>query len=223
MSKNQKMVLLFLSFFCFNICLAQPSSDIKQVALNTQKSLLKLRSKIKSSETKKILSFTELDLATTKFYDMIEEDIRADIIFDTLLINSLKGLQKEIEDLAVNTKSEDFIQRVNFIKSDLTVKTNALPFSISSGINQNILVTVVTKKNDQHYGGYDVKCNAIWDFNLQTSKMPFTNPTNEATKNLAPGMYIIWIEKEGVHISNRIVQIPSKRSVEDTIIFNVTN
>ncbi len=199
---------------------------IKTVELETQKSIRKLISKKDSLNFQDTVfdnNLRKLYVSTRTLFEKINGDPTFTESEDTLFVSSLEQSQKKLDQLIANWPAkDDLIQTVQFLRKDYDIKINASPLGLASKITRTIEVSVITRIDNNDLSGYDVKCNYMWDSDLKTAKIVFNNQTNNAIRNLSPGYYVFWIEKNGILIQKREkIEIGNLKQNKEKIIFNL--
>ncbi|WP_405296809.1 hypothetical protein [Algibacter sp. Ld11] len=212
--------------FLFSAVPLQSQNSIKQLELETQKTIRKVILKNKNlteenSELKSSLGL--LSKTTTELYKKLKHADSLKFETDSLLFQSLENSQKTLENLLTHWESNSKSKIViDLIQKDYFLKTSASPLGINSGLLSVVHVSVFTKNKGRDYDGYDVKCNYIWDYSLENAKFSFNNQTNNASMNLSPGYYTIWIEKKGNIIQKKDkVEIGNLQEEKESIIFHL--
>ncbi len=116
-------------------------------------------------------------------------DIKLDLYF-----HALQGAQKQLKDLHKNS-DEIIVQTVKDVAADLHAKAENCRHS-ADGLGKEINVKVRTKKGTEEIPGYEVWCSpiALFKFKNEHKRFPkISSPT--VLKNMAPGCYVMWLEK----------------------------
>jgi len=221
---NLSLFFLILGMVTSNIGFSQ--NRLQSVELNTQRSIRKLIEKINNFEMKDtnlIDGLSQLSKSSTFLFDKVNNDNNFNQLNDTLFINTLEQSQKSLSQLLTDWRSNKFAKDlIQAIKIDYDIKIASSPLGALSQVNKIIEVSVITKSGNNYVNGYDVKCNYMWDSDLVVGKIIFNNQTNNAIRNLAPGYYVIWIEKNGIEIQRKNkVEIGNSMQLKETIIFNL--
>lgn len=199
---------------------------LENVELNTQRTIRKLISKIYSLDNKDTIIVNNVNLlskSATILFDKIRNDENLGQPNDTLFINSLELSQQVLNQLLVDWRSnEKAANTMKAIKIDYDIKTASSPLAASSKVLTNVEVSVVTKSKNQDVSGYDVLYTYMWDSEAKEEKNFFNNQTNNAIKNLSPGYYVFWIEKNGILIQMKSkVEVGNLMEPKETLIFNL--
>lgn len=222
--KYFSLTFMFAMLFISNNLHSQKS--LKEIELDTQRTIRKLIPKINKFVEKDSLVMIDingLSVSATSLFEKINSDENFNQQTDTLFIQSLEQSQKMLEELRSDFQSYEFATKtIEDIKKDYDIKLESSPLGINSRIKSTIRVSVLTKRNDLAVPGYDVRCNYMWDSDLKVGKHVFNNQTNNAVRNLSPGYYIFWIEKDGIVIQKKErVEIGNMMESSETIIFNL--
>lgn len=199
---------------------------LENLELNTQRSIRKLISKIYSLDNKDTIIVNNVNLlskSATILFNKIRNDENLGQPNDTLFINSLELSQQALNQLLVDWRSnEKASNTMKAVKIDYDIKTASSPLAASSKVITNVEVSVYTKSKNQDVGGYDVLYTYMWDSEMREKKGIFNNQTNNAVKNLSPGYYVFWIERNGIPIQMKTkVEIGNLMTPKDTLIFNL--
>lgn len=216
------VLFLFSSLFAGKIhCQAK----IEKVELNTFKTLNKLSTKINGLGNKGALvnSFNELSNSAKELFDKIHNDTNINESDDNLFIDSIEDSQKALSQLLTNWESNDDADSlIVAVKNDFNNKIKASPLAAMSEVLTSIEVTVVTKSASGNISGYDVFYTYMWDFKNKQKKNGFTNKTNDAVRNLSPGYYVFWIEKDGKIVQTKPkVDLGNLMNPKETLIFDL--
>ena len=117
-------------------------------------------------------------------------DVRLDQYF-----RALQGAHRQLEKLEKNN-DEAILQTVKEVAADLHAKAENCRYS-ADGLGKEINVKVRTKKGTEEVAGYEVWCSpiALVKFKDEHKRFPkISSPT--LLKNMAPGCYVMWLEKE---------------------------
>lgn len=197
---------------------------LQKVQLETQKTIRKLTNKVTTDGIKDTIvtnNLNRLSANATTLFNKINSNPASGK--DTGFVYALEQSHVALAELLGDWGSNDYAaNRMQDVSIDYYIKTKAAPLAASSNITTNIKVIVITKLNDSEVGGYDVKCNYMWDSELKKAKIIFNNQTNNAVKYMAPGYYVFWIEKDGVIIKKKSkVEIGNLSEPEELILFNL--
>ncbi|MBD0824459.1 hypothetical protein [Aestuariibaculum marinum] len=216
-------VSITLFIMAFNLSGGQ--NNIKEIELKIQRSIRQLAKQADKKENDSVLiadNLMNLSQTTSQLFSAIYKD-NLDEKNDSLFFLSLESSQKSLEKLVAIGENNSYINSViDAIQSDYLTKIKASALGADSTIKTEVRVLVYTRKGDKEIGGYEVKCNYLWDFKNPNPKFIFNNPTNNAERNLAPGYYFMWIEKDGKLIQKKDkLEIGNLHSQEESIIFNL--
>lgn len=210
------LLLVFLSYHSFG------QSRFKAAELKMQETLGELiqKTNTKSGGNEELKEdVRKLFETTQELYNAINEDTTDITTSDTAYIVSLEQSQKALEEILKTDFTIEEIQKlINQIQKDYDAKVKASALAINSSVRRKVKVKVVTKKNNQIVHGYYVRGNQLWDYDLEKPKIIFNNPTNDAVKELPPGMYILWVEKDGKKVQSAEFEIGNSSSNEQTLI-----
>ncbi|OAN61660.1 hypothetical protein A8B79_04330 [Balneola sp. EhC07] len=199
-------------------------TSFESVELEAKRAIRQLILKVNTIENNSELKdeLLLLSSATNNLFEKIDSDDTISESEDEF-INSLVQAKNTLANLPESWRSNNHaILTMQFIRKDFAIKATSSPLSNGSMIRTKVRVSVMTKKNGALVPGYDAKCNYMWDANLLSAKIVFTNQTNDAVKNLAPGYYIFWIEKDGEIVQKReMVEIGNLQTPEESVIFNL--
>ena len=107
----------------------------------------------------------------------------------------LEATQRQLKE-AAGRSDEAMVQTVKDLAADLHAKAENCRHS-EDGLGKEIRVVVRTKRGVQEVGGYEVWCAplALVAFKNEHIRFPqISSPT--ALKNLAPGCYAMWLQKD---------------------------
>src|SRR4030095_2279952 len=107
----------------------------------------------------------------------------------------VQGAQKQLKELP-KSSDEQILETVKAVAADIHAKAENCRNS-ADGLGKDIKVTVRTKKGTEEVAGYEVWCAplALAKFKDEHIRFPkISSPT--VFKNLAPGCYVMWLEKE---------------------------
>jgi len=217
--KTEKMKKITLTccsiivLFLFSSYTVKEDNDFYEIAFKTQQTLTNLTESIYSNgDTDLKKSLNSLENSSKQLFKILGDYSETnEINLDYLngLSNSQKALEKIINKLEDKEKS---IHIMNDVTNDYNIKLKSINYGISSNINVKVNVQVRTLKEYGYYAfvkySYDDEYIKRYEFN---------NPTNHAERDLAPGYYIIWIEKGDYKSKERKIEITSKS--EDNIIY----
>ncbi len=110
-------------------------------------------------------------------------------------LRAVQGAYKQLKDLP-KSNDEQIRETVKAVAADVHAKAENCRNS-ADGLGKDIKVTVRTKKGTDEVPGYEVWCvpMALVKFKDEHIRFPkISSPT--VFKNLAPGYYMMWVEKE---------------------------
>ena len=211
--------LILINFSCIN---AQETSGLFIPAYENSKALaeigetLNLVDTLNNRDFQLVLnSYNELkkqsDFFYKAFYFNAEEDGVDSLFLDRVMKTNI-ALEKISDPELLASKGEKVMDA---IARDYKIKTENLELGISNILSERIKITVLTEGGD----GYNVFANYPWDLESDVVRETFNNPTNDAQKSLIPGIYYVWIAKNGRKIKGREITVSYRE--EDTIKFNV--
>lgn len=217
-------ILFLLASFMLTSNIIYGQTRLENIELNTQKSIRKLISKISSNGNKDTIlvnNLHQLSKSVTTLFQKISNDVTIGQPSDSMFINSLEQSQQALEKLINGwTSNEHSTNIIKAIKLDYDIKTNSSPLAASTMVIKIVEVSVLTKSGNQNVAGYDVFYTYMWDSDTKKMKDNFNNQTNNATKNLSPGYYFFWIERNGVIIKSKPkVEIGNKMLPKEHLIF----
>nr|WP_315200979.1 hypothetical protein [uncultured Flavobacterium sp.] len=223
-SKSPIIILLvFMLFVESNNIHCQ--TKIEKIELTTFKTINKLNKKVKSLQNKQVLvnSLNELSNSAIKLFDKIRNDSNFNESDDNLFIDSIEDSQKALNQLLDEWESLDDANRlITDVKNDFDIKLASSPLAAVSEVMTSIEVTVLTKSESGNISGYDVFYTYMWDFKKKEKKNVFTNKTNDAIRNMSPGYYVFWIEKNGeITQTKQKVDIGNLMKPKETLIFTL--
>ena len=218
--------LILMSVFLIIFSIAHGQNDIKKIELNIQRTIRQLIGKVDNKGNDSQLmrnSLSDLSKTTNLLFKTINSDNNINLESDSLFISSLVNSQKTLDELVVHWESNSHAKSIiDAIQNDYSIKISASALGANSKILTEVQVTVFTKKGEIEIDGYDVKCNYLWDYRINIAKFVFNNQTNNAIRNLSPGYYVMWIEKNGTVIQKKDkVEIGNLQSQKESIIFNL--
>ncbi|RZK40926.1 MAG: hypothetical protein EOO90_13235 [Pedobacter sp.] len=209
-------LLLFLTFACFiNRSYAQELPDINKISSQTHSSIGNLISKINKENPNNITKSAIVSLnknATSLLKTASDRKVT-----DTAYLRSLIALRSQIDGLTKIDLNQIKVSELNAMATDYSVKMNASPPGLSQQLLTGVKVTVTKANNGT--SGYMVKASYMWDFDSKNPRFAFNNPTNNAVRVLAPGYYMIWLEKDGKLVESREVLIGAERETKQEIKF----
>lgn len=216
------VILVFMLSFGTGI---HCQTRMQLIELNTFKALNKLSAEVKNHEKKDDLekSLQELSSSAMKLFGEIREKGNFDAEGDSLFVGSLDDSQKALNGLLADWESDDNVDSMFAdIKKDFDIKMTSSQLAAVSGAVANIEVTVLTKSATENISGYDVFYTYMWDLKKKEKKNVFTNQTNDAVKNLSPGYYFFWIEKDGKIVKTKTkIEIGNLMMPKETVVFNL--
>jgi hypothetical protein len=219
-----RFTFIIASLLVTSTIIAQKS--VKMTELDTQRTLRKLIEK--SNDQEEIdpelkNSLSSLSKTVTQLFNNIKADKSLQVDSDTLFFQSLEYAQKTLGELQTNWISNEHAKDViEAIQKDYDIKMSASALGANSKFLSEIQVSVFTRKDDINVNGFDVKCNYLWEYKRDVARFVFNNQTNDATRYLSPGYYVIWIEKDGKVIQKKDkVEIGNLQKQEESILFNL--
>ena len=110
--------------------------------------------------------------------------------------SALEGSKNQLRELQ-KASDEEILRTVKAVASDLHAKAENCRYS-TDGLGKNINVTVHTKKGTAEVPGYEVYCApvALVKFKDEHIRFPRMSSSQTVYKNLAPGHYAMWLQKE---------------------------
>jgi hypothetical protein len=225
----KKLPKICFTIFVISLLIIQNASGqtrLQRVQLETQKTIGKLTNRLRTDvvkNTRATNSLSALSGASTTLFNKINNDQGLLSSADTGFVYSLEQSVFALNDLLNDWKSNEYAaDKMQNIAFDYGIKTTSATLGASSSLTTNIEVNVISKLNSKEVGGYDVKCNYMWDSELKIGKIIFNNQTNNAVRNMAPGYYVFWIEKSGVIVQTKLkVEIGNLAQPKETIVFNL--
>ena len=195
---------------------AQSSEEMAQLNLSTQLALEKLINNLKKNNNESVLGTSaDLNEAISALYSKIETDGLDN--HDSIFTQSLKEAQIRIEKLSQDT---DMVKVENTLKNltkDYYAKVNASPNGVGSNISTRVKVVVKAASGGNFLHGYNVRCNYMWDFESDKARFWSNSPTNDAFMVLAPGYYVIWLEKNGIVVKKTDVEIGAQQKETEVV------
>lgn len=217
--RKRLLYVIFMTFLvtgCGLYVTQESSKAYQEVALNTQNSMTGLSNKINGiREVNVKSSFQQLENAHQKLFTLLEEcnrqyKIEADYL--ATLIQSQKALEKVLTNTYTPEKT---IQILEGVTNDYKAKTK----SVVPGPKTNIVPKLDLVVQTSISQGYKAYVKYSFDFDTDIVRFEFNNPTNNAKTKLAPGYYIVWIEKGDFKSEGRKVEISSEDLDNNIIIF----
>lgn len=183
------------------------------------------------------LQIATQNLANQKKYDLLEiknitNNIRnhANSLTDILIehpecstqdyLISLECDINQINNIISLNDTSDIRELLKDVEYDLSIKnSNGVTWS-SNGVNSRVLVSVHTFRNGKEEGGYVVQATRKY---LTTSNpmFPFNDLTSPSSRNLPPGYYLIWIEKNHTIMDKRVFTIGEENKDKQDIRFDI--
>ncbi|WP_452224595.1 hypothetical protein [Lacinutrix chionoecetis] len=210
--KKLAVTKLFLLFVVCSAFGQQNKNDFYKVAFKTQQTLSRLADSIHSNNNEQLISpFTKLEASNEKLYKILDDFIGSNNI-DSEYIDGLSSSQKALDTLIYKLDNTKKVVNVfEAVNSDYETKIKSIDYGMSTNINAKVKVEVQTLKET----GYFAFMKYSYD-DTYVKRFEFNNPTNNTQRYLAPGYYIVWIEKGDYKSKERLVEVTS---TEENIIF----
>jgi hypothetical protein len=216
------LMLTFFSIFhlCYSASYSAQSSNIDyfEVSFKTQKTLTQLQKVLNSTKNADLVNlYRNLETSSRQLFKILDDVIKTKKIDNDYLIslqNNYGALEKALNNLDNFGLLKKTLISVNL---DYSNKYNSISFGISPNFVDKIKVVVETKNGS----GYFVFVKYSYDFKNYIKRYQFNNATNNAEKLLAPGYYIIWIEKGDYISEDRAVDIVNSEGSASTIYFEI--
>jgi hypothetical protein len=174
---------------------AQTSPE--ELMLANQQELTKLTSSYKNNNAGQFNKCRILSGLFTNFATRLEKTSQLPPDYNAVLLNYFNLLKKANQD----PNSSDAMAILDFISTDITLKSPNTPALIEQLSKKIIVVVDVINSKGEKLGGYNVF--AKYYLEIDSTQHEQFNPTNNAQKFLLPGWYIFWITKQGNKIAER--------------------
>lgn len=223
---NYKIVLtvFFMTYSILSFCQKDTQDSYYQIAFDSQVTLSQLADKVYDSSVtnniqkeKFINSYKVLDASQKELFNNLddiydkEESVNKDYL--KTLKESTEILKKSIE----NKDIEKTIAIFDAVALDYKNKSSSFKFGIKTTVVDKIKVKVETPG----HSGYFAYIKYSYDFDNDIKRYTFNNPTNNAERYLAPGYYIIWIEKGDFRSEERNIEVVNTDEGETVIYFHI--
>ena len=160
-----------------------------------------------------LVSYEELKKQSGAFYQEFYKNAEKDGM-DSLFLDQIMKTNLALEKIS-NPESFAFngTQTMEAVTKDFKIKTEMMKKGGEDVLSKRITITVITDGGE----GYDVFAKYPWDGDI--IRETFNNQTNDAQKPMIPGLYYIWISKNGRKVEGREVLVSYRE--KDTIQFKV--
>ncbi|WP_299362138.1 hypothetical protein [Winogradskyella sp.] len=226
MTLNRKTVLTFLvvTYSVFAICQEGEQDNYYQVAFNAQVTLSQLADKVYNDSTANsilkgrfISSFKTLDVSQKELFSNLNDIYDNEESVDEDYLYTLKKSTEILKQSLDNKDIEKSIAIFEAVTKDYKSKSSSFKFGIKTTVVDKIKVKVETP----NHSGYFAYIKYSYDFDNTIKRYTFNNPTNDAERYLAPGYYIVWIEKGDYKSEERNIEVVKTDEGETVIYFHL--
>jgi hypothetical protein len=203
---NMKKSIFIIFLVAPYLLIAQTDKlEFYEIAFKTQQTLTKLADAIYPAQNIKLInSFSELEKTTTRLFKVIS-DTKEKTDFNSEYLKTLKDSQEILDQMVFVKDADDIYKTFKAVEKDFENKLKSINYGISSNANTSAKIKVTTDED-----GYFVYIKYTYDFDKDIIRLRFNNPTNNAERELAPGYYIVWVEKGDYKSEVRYVDIVCK-------------
>jgi hypothetical protein len=207
-----KSFILLISL-CAIAGLSARCQSLEDLMLANQQEITKLVHYYASRDVDQMARGQALARQMTDFSTRLEKTSGASDEYKIVLINYHNLLKK------ANTHTNAEADIIAFISTDINLKFSSLPaLALNEQLSGKVNVHVeVVDASGNKISGYNVSAR----FYLNTDDAFFVefNPTNNASKDMLPGWYMIWISKNGIKTAEKSEHVSV--SENNDFIFNV--
>ena len=199
--------VIFIIFILSQTLLTAQSEKLNfyEIAFKTQQTLTDLADVIYPTQNVKLISsYSELEKTSSRLLKVLSDaNITSKLEYQYLL--TLKQSQEALDNTKNAESSERILTIFENINRDFENKLKSISFGISPNVITKAKIKVITAKDS----GYSAYIKYTYDYNKNIIRLRFNNLTNDAERDLAPGYYIVWVEKEDYRSKDRYVDIVS--------------